>query len=314
MQNHRQRLAAISFLFFLFFPSRDSPALDGCYYYVHAGSDANTCADPSGRSVTGASFPSFSDSFNANPASIPTIPTPYGIELVGKTLSNPFAENSQTNFALIKGFRNVGAAASTNSDRTFFSTGLGNAISGTDYEAAYNEYINSMNPKSSFNVGSAISLAVEKIKKVSIPSLGIGLRYNRVSNRFDYQPGLSINTQFIHLGYSVILHTASQEMGIESYQTKTFNLGFRYGIASFDLTRIKPESALYHEMTDLYSLSLQIKGLHLTAAHRRFKNILQNDVSMNLFALQAKLTSFLSAGYLLNYIPGSHSFVLQILL
>jgi hypothetical protein len=68
----------------------------------------------------GGALASFSDAFNLNPASIPTHPTPLGVELIATPSTTPYG-GTNYNFAVIHGFQRFGAALSTNSDNTFYS-------------------------------------------------------------------------------------------------------------------------------------------------------------------------------------------------
>src|SRR3990167_8112631 len=72
-------------------------AADLCESYIE------WCPGYRRHTVAGGSYPSFSDTFNVNPASIPTTITPLGIEVLMATAGT--SSSAQTNFALVRGVK-----------------------------------------------------------------------------------------------------------------------------------------------------------------------------------------------------------------
>src|SRR3990167_7522626 len=87
---------------------------------------------PAYKTISGGPYPAFADMFNINPASIPVVDAPLGVEGIASTSGNRYAKED-INFALIKGFQRFGTAASSNSDNTFYSYNLVHAYQGTPY-------------------------------------------------------------------------------------------------------------------------------------------------------------------------------------
>lgn len=94
-------------------------AADVCQYFLSIPVDNGSCGNSGINTVTGGGFPTFSDAFNLNPASIPILKTPVGVEGTYSYNNKDPNQSSESNVALIKGYDGFGFGMTSNSDRTF---------------------------------------------------------------------------------------------------------------------------------------------------------------------------------------------------
>ncbi|MGZ6469278.1 MAG: hypothetical protein ACXWQJ_18395, partial [Bdellovibrionota bacterium] len=271
--------------------------------------------------ISGVTYPSFSDTFNVNPASLPVTLTPVGVEAIASTAGS--RSGSNINFALIKGFKAYGFGLANNSDNTFYSYNLVQALKNTSYGNIINNFVAANALRSSINLGAAVAPFRGKMFNfVSIPTLGIDLRYNRLTNNWDPQLGASFNASYFNFGASYTKSARGHGNTVPAMSTTSLTAGAKVGVLAaeytvFYLGTSDPSLAslpLYSRPTQILTGSLGLSRFHFTAAYRKSYNVNANPVYLTLVAFQIELLKKLSLAFQRNYLPGASSLSLQVLL
>ncbi len=301
-----------------FFAATSAYASSPCYF-LSVPCDA-TAAE---TTVSGGAYPSFADMFNINPASIPTISTPVGVEAIAST-SGSAKQTPDFNFAFIKGYQRIGTAIASNSDNTFYSYNLVQASQNTSYGTTVSQALAQNTVMPTLNIGTAIALVENKLqeqaKRFITPSLGLNLRYNKVTRGWDFGYGLSGSSKYFSVGLSYIANRGSRSIGYPDTSTTTFSLGTKLQHLNFEYT------ALYYRTSDptlktnpafsnavqIFTGSAQFGRVFPSMAYRRATNIDGASVGLLLVSLQYQLSDRFVAALLHNYLPGSSSAGLQV--
>lgn len=291
-------------------------AADFCELYVEF------CPNYQRQVQSGGSYPSFSDTFNVNPASIPTTETPLGVE--GIVTTGGDRSKATTNFTLIKGFDRAGFGIANNSDKTLYTYNILQGLEGTPYQSAVNGYQAANSAMSSLNFGSAIApLPSKLIPFLSSPTVGANLRYNQLTQKWDLQYGTSINAEYFTVGVSYRNSIGSGSAGnyIATMSTTALTAGTKLGPLDLEYTLLflktpDPTLQVYSFFTKpvkIFTAALNLDSLHFTFAHREAYNVQDFKITTNLFAAQIELTKKLAVAFQHNYIPGSESLSAQLL-
>jgi hypothetical protein len=304
------KLFQIAFLFLLFVS--ELKAADICQYFLSVPIDNGRCQMPGLNTVTGGGFPTFSDAFNINPASIPVVSTPLGLEgTVSKDSSGSF-NDMNSNFAIIKGFDRFGSGISTNSDSTFFTTNIIQIIEGGTTKEQKEEFKKQLDRRPTYNIGSALAIPTFNLKNKTTPTAGYSFKYNRLSKKWDGVWGGSINSEVISFGYSYTVENASAVFVGSS--TGAINLSIKIPYIRFELSRLIFKSTVINSTTDILTINLKLKNLLDTAAMRSYKNYLTIQVREYFGSFQYRLNRHLAIGAMINYVPNTVSFGAQFFL
>ncbi len=312
-----QKLLAIA-LGCLFLWATPSYAVRSCYLFnprKQGGQDELRCTDIEYNTVTGGAYPTFSEAFNLNPASIPVRPTPLGVEVVSSYKSTTSsAAGSGTNFALIKGLQNFGTAVSSNSDNTFYSSTPAYGFGGTPYKGTGGAKAIQAALLPTINFGVATSVLDQLIPKILGPTLGAALRYNQSRGTMGYGGGFSLNSPVLSLGFSLIHEPETPVVSEENHLTMTSSL--QLSIFTIDFSYLRSYAYQFSETSDSYigTLGLHLGSLVGTLSYKRYETLYYDNSFMGMYALQWRVASNMQIGYLYNYIPLAHSFGAQILL
>jgi hypothetical protein len=282
-------------------------------YFLSVPCDANSASS----TISGGAYPSFADMFNLNPASIPTLPTPIGVEVIASNTLG--TSKTDVNLALIKGYDRAGAALSTNSDRTFYTYNLAQALQGNNYQNDVQDMLASQSIMPTVNLGGALALVIERVSRYSVPTLGVNLKYNRATQGFDYGAGTSINSKHLSMGVSYTRNSAFS--GMAGTTTTVTSLGFKYKVLNVDFTMIYYRSldetlatfSVFSHPAQIATATLNLTQLLLTVAYRRVVTIASDQLEMMHVSVQYKASKHLSISYLYNYIPGTQSLGMQLL-
>lgn len=277
-------------------------------------------SQPTAGSITsGAAFPSFADMFNLNPASIPTVETPVGVEGVVSTSSS--GSTQQPNFSILKGFNSFGAAASSNSDNTFYTYNLDQAFRGVNASAttiSTQTAHDSVMP--TVNLGSALALVFDSIKDTFVPSLGVNARYNKVIKNFELGLGLTLSFGHFTFGLSTISNKGDTATGIPTTNTTTYSFGFQFSPIHFDYTVLLYTTkdptlstlTLFSQPVTIYTASADLGIFHPTLGYRTAYNILGEKTTLTLLSLLVTITDHFALTVMSNYVPGSKSLGAQV--
>lgn len=209
----------------------------------------NYACKTGGSSTTGTTYPASSDAFSNNPASIPTEKTPFGVEaLLGQ---------GETNYGFFQGYGKFGmAAGSIAKENAFFSNASNLAAIGVELPQGTGGDIN----KSNYQLGFAVPLFKNSLKRWFVPVLGFsGRRYKQSENiREGY--GLSLTHKYLHLG--VGLAKNDENVGVLSRSG-----GFKWKRFSFDYTYIENLKGISNK-TKIYSMIYMFTKVTLIGAYR----------------------------------------------
>jgi hypothetical protein len=274
----------------------------------------SVCNPKSGKLLAqvGGAFSTFADSFNLNPASIPTSPTPYGIEYVSSFTSGT-STTTRSNFALVKGYQRIGAGISTNSDDTFYSNSQTQNFVGTSYGNTLGAFVpDSLAP--TLNFGTAFALLPEQVRPYLSSNLGATIKYNKINGKIGPGGGLSLATEHVSLGLSMVHETDTEYSPATTYYT--FTAGYKSPSFQIEYIYLKnvTDSYLVSWPMQIATASLSRSGLTGTAAIRRLIDFEGNPKIQFHFAIQYQFSRYFSAGYLYNYIPGTQSLGAQVFL
>ena len=255
------------------------------------------------NAVSGGAYPSFAESFNVNPAAIPTSPTPLGVEYVYSPSASS-VDGSNRNFAFIRGFNRMGAAFSTNSDNTFYSNSYSQGLLSGNLASA-----ESIIPTLNFGFSKALLAGLSSSFQ---PTLGAALRYSSSKNVVGYSLGASINSKRLSLGINFLQVPNSGLWPKEVQLGWSASLDYDWWVA--DLTYMKSTILRSYSSLMAGTLGLRARSQVLSAAT---KVIPETFVNMNfeyMLGLQIQFSTRIMVGYFINYLPGVHSLSLQVLL
>jgi hypothetical protein len=151
--------------------------------------------------AAGGSAPLIGDTLEGNPAALPTIPTPFGIEGV---FSHRSAPRGKPKFSLstAKGFEGIGIGIGSWSDGTFGAPDFANHFLGSSALGEYQAYQRDPPSVLGLRLGSTVVLPQGPFPKGIRISVGGSLGFGRVSGQASPQAGVLMKFFFIGLGYS----------------------------------------------------------------------------------------------------------------
>lgn len=288
-------------------------ALARDYCFFQQGTYDGSCLQNSGvNKVAGGSFPSVSDAFTVNPASLPIISTPWGVE--GIISNNTVTNATEGSYSLVRGFKKIGAGMATNNDKSFYSLGLSQIYENTSYSATAQSVLDQY---SKGNQGALLGTAVGlpfsgALEKITVPSLGLAFKYNRFSGKWDLVWGISLNTKFISLGYSAF----KDSPGVLAPEATTvaFSAGMKLPYINVDYTFTKyTVNGFTSNMRNLTG-TLTIGPILISYANRNYNNVENRTIDQTMAAVQATITKKFTLGAFMGYIPNTVSLGAQLYL
>ncbi len=286
-----------------------------------------------GLSKIGGAYSSFGDAFNLNPASIPTVKTPLGVEYI-----NSFSGGtSKRSVAIIKGFGHVGTALTTNSDETFYGNSVFQTPSG---QTAVDANGNVLPPPPStstniptFNLGSALSIdSILNMKKL-IPfdfasNLGIVAKYNQSAGTFTNGLGVGFGLWKFSFGLSITRDPRTTYTPEVDYTT--FTAGFKTSFCQIEFVTISSHSlaqtmydpsgnsiglsrAQTYQPAKMLTFSSKIGGFMLVAAARAYQDVVGVNYTQYHAAVEYIVSPKVALQYLNNYVVNHQSIGLQVL-
>jgi hypothetical protein len=276
-------------------------------------------SSPQQQTVSGGAYPTFGDMFNVNPGSIPTIPTSVGVEAISSTTGDANAK-PLINVAVIKGFQRVGTALSTNSENTFYTYNLAQAYQNTAAQSPLERQVADASVMSTVNLGAALAIVANQLKRISIPTLGLNLRYNTAARSWDPGFGLSVNSKHFDLGFSQYSGKARTPQTSMTTKTTTATVGAKFEYLNLEYTYLSykandiglaTRSAVFHNPVHIFTGVLQMKEVYFTLGRRLAFNMDDRRVALTLLALQIQFSGKFAFSYMLNYVPGASSIGFQ---
>lgn len=277
---------------------REAPNL---YKMLCVNSSGVVESKPAGASST------FSSGFSMNSASLPTEPTSYGLETIASYFSQNGGFNWTPTFALVKGFQKFGTGVSTSGNNTFYGNdivqrayGGSNVTSFDPDEPAQGSFVN-------LNLGTSIN--VLEFNHGPAVRLGLSARYNKTTDTLGGGPGIMVNWKQFTFGGGYTRERVSNYLPrITFYNLMT---SMRFWVFEFEYSYLKNDGGFDLKPIHIFTATTTIRRLTLTFAVRKLDYFHEGDVTQTHFAIQYLFSKNFSAGYLVNYIPGTASLGMQ---
>ncbi len=318
MRPELARASLFAFIVFVLGISSSAYAKDVCEQYRNYAPLPDWyneyCLTEGGAKVGGA-FSSFADSFNLNPASIPTAKGPYGVEYIG-TYDASSTKTFKHNFALIKGLSRIGAGLSTNGDDTFYGNNQSQTTTSTNYSSNLQDAVSSGSVSPSFNLGAALSLLPKEIVSPVTPKGGLTIRYNKYNGKLSPGAGLSLASRHLTFGLSLVTEGGDQYTPSTRFYTTT--IGFKTSRFQVEYLYLKNESDVLSsyfytpsQPIHIVSASLSLLNFSMSGAAKRVINF---DGAIQYYfhgAIQYQFSRYFAVAGLINYIPNTQSIGIQ---
>jgi hypothetical protein len=298
--------------FFISTPTYASTVCDFYKKYAPLIYDINCNRGPThAKKNTGSGASTFGSAFNINPSSVPTEPSPYGLETIQSAIPPAFGEKAYT-FSLIKGFHKFGSAVTTGNNNTFYGNDI---VQRSQGYSTYDTFAPSEPAKGtlpSFNVGTAFSLLENKsIFNVAV-SLGLSARYNHITNTMGGGMGLMIKSDYLILGAGFVNERVSNYYPQIAFYSAT--VGLRLLLLDLEYTYLQHSGGVSLGPVQIVTMTYTVGPIILTYALRWLDFYYEGQVAQGHFALQCQFSKHLSLGVMQNYIPGANSIAVQIFL
>ena len=267
--------------------------------YCTTGGSGNT--KPAGASST------FTESFNLNPATLPTEESPYGVEVISTYLHSGAPPGFPT-LGVVKGFHRFGAAISTAGGNTFYSNHLVQRLSGPSDLQTLTEKETQKGKFSDLNLGTSFGLL--QIESGLTLQLGLSARYNQMTNTWGGGPALMLVTRFVTLGAGVSREQVSNFIPRTSFYS--LMVSKRFGFLELEYDRLSVDDQPLLSPIEIFTMSAGFRNIIFTLAGRRLNYVTEGNVTQLHFAIQCLVTHSFSLGYLYNYIPGGNSLGAQV--
>ncbi len=278
---------------------RETPSL---YKIMCTGSSASS--KPAGASST------FTSAFSLNTASLPTEPSSFGVESIASYLKTDSLQWSPT-FSIIKGFQKFGTGVSTSGNNTFYGNDIVQRAYGKPEIESFEPTEPAKGKVANLNLGTSFKLL--ELDRGPTVRLGVSARYNKITDTWGGGPGLMLSWKWLTLGGGYTRERVSNYLPRVTF----YNLmaSTRLSIFEFEYTRLVNRGGFDLEPIQIVSTTAMINRLTLTFAVRKLNYLQQEgDVTQTHFAIQYLFSKNFSAGYLINYIPGTASIGAQVYL
>jgi hypothetical protein len=252
---------------------------------------------PAGASST------FSSAFSLNSASLPTEPSSYGLETIISSFKTPNGLQLGPTFSIVKGFQRFGTGVSTSSNNTFFGNDIVQRATGASTIDSFNPHEPAKGAFANLNLGT--SFTVLEPDHGPTLRLGLSLRYNKTTDTLGGGPGLMLNWKRFTLGGGYTQERVSNLLPRVTFVNLMASV--RVSILEFEYTRLSNMGGYELKPIHIFSTTASIRRLSLTFAVRRLNYYSEGDVTQTHFAIQYLFSKRFSAGYLVNYIPGTAS-------
>ncbi len=250
---------------------------------------------------------SMSESLNLSAASLPTGPTAFGIESLYSVIKNSPTQNV-LGVGLVKGFKRRGAGLSIGGGNSFYDNDLlRRQYSGSElrtfqpYEEPKGKFMN-------LNLGAAVNV-YQMTKTISL-NVGGSLRYHKGTDTWGGGPSLLINSPFFSLGTGFTKAKIASDLPRVVFISSLASL--RLFILELEYNRLDSRDSFHLGPVHIFTLSLKLGRIILTAAQRRSKYLLESYVVQRHYAAQLLLSSHFAISYMDNYIPGARTAGLQL--
>jgi hypothetical protein len=277
--------------------------IPGLYETVCSGKSAGS----SGRAAKPqSSSPTFSDALKANPSTLPTQPSPFGIESVFHFDRARFSHQAY-GASLIKGYRRIGAGFSTASAPTFFSNDVVHRANSRPENTHFKPEEPRRSDISTLTFGTAVALP---LPKGSIPvSLGLSGIFNGVTGTFGFGTGLVARPGIFSVGAGLVRERVSNRY--EAIMLYSGLIGVRLPLIELQYDILKNTTGPALKPIHIGTVSLSLGRLILSGSMRRIHYYSVGSVLQTHWSAQFQFNRRFSLGFLYNYIPGANSAAAQ---
>ena len=281
---------------------------DLCKYYRDSSPDVYKvfCKNGSGSSKPAGANSTFSDSFNISSASLPTEPSSYGLETLGSVIRNGKGIWSPT-FALVKGFHKFGAGISTGSNNTFYGNDIVQRLKGVPEIDSFSPHEPSKGSISNLNIGTSILL--HEASEGPTYRLGLSARYNKTSATWGGGPALLVSWKRFTLGAGFTRETISNFLPRMTFTS--FIASARFSLFEFEYNLLSEKSGLPLSPIAIFTVTATYGRLTVSGAARTLDYFGMNPITQYHYAIQYLFSQRFSAGFLMNYIPGTNTIGIQ---
>lgn len=252
---------------------------------------------------------SFSDSFKLNPSTLPTQPSPWGLEgMYHYERGEP--KNRATTFSLIKGYRKIGAGLSTSSGLTFFSNDVFHRANSRPDDVHFKSAEASRSDIPDLNFGTSFALP---LPKSWVPmALGTSVRHNSVTGTLGFGLGLIAKPSIFLLGFGYVNEKISNFHS--RFHFYSAMAAVRLPIVEFEYNILTHQGGPNLRPVHIGTVTAHLGRLMISYSQRRLHYVSVGNVSQGHWSAQFQLHRRLSVGYLYNYFPGANSLASQIFL
>lgn len=209
------------------------------------------CDDFMSGSAAGASAPLIGDTLEGNPAALPAVPTPFGIEGVFSHRSAPRGK-PKFSVSTVKGFEGIGFGIGSWSDGTFGAPDFDNHFLGSSHSAQYEEYQRDPPSILGLRLGTTVVLPQGPFPKGIRLSVGGSLGFGRVSGQASPQVGVLMKFFFLGLGYSQSFERLSSSL--PKAKISTFSAGIPMGKLYVGYSNVTVKSSANRTFAHVYSM------------------------------------------------------------
>lgn len=252
---------------------------------------------------------SFSDSFNLNPSGLPNKPTPYGLETIGTRIRGDGGKYGGQ-FAVVKGFTKIGAGLSSAGNNTFYGNDIIQRYKKKPNIDDFSHGETERGVLPSFNLGTAIGFTGKNSKTPT--SLGISVRYNKITNKPGGGLGFSIKPGFMTFGIGAAYEDISNELDPVRFYSGV--VGMRFPFCELEYNILWNAGGYSLPAIHIGTLTLLTGALMPSYAVRKAYYYDGGQVLQHHWSVQYQFSKTFAGGILYNYLPGTTSLATQIFL
>lgn len=255
-------------------------------------------------SSVGRTLPAIGDSIRFNPASLPTVPTPIGVEAI---YSSHTVGEDRLQGSIIKGYPYVGIGAASWTENSF-ATPIVQRYLRALYASAFQQYERSTG--TGFRAGAALGIPLGRLEGAARVSVGASFGQGRVSGSSSSSFGITADGPWLSAGLSRTSETISPLFPKATTDALSFGLhhdGFYAGFTrmAFTLGALEQQAILF------YSVRWASERWAVHGSLKRDVDEIGNRKNEKNAGLQFFFGKHFVLGYMYGLYPRSHSMTAQ---
>jgi hypothetical protein len=290
----------VAFLAIFYFSPRETRAatcdwnIDGSFF---------SCDNYGMRQSTGRSLPRALDVIRINPASIPSLPTPIGVE--GTYANSTELGKNKFQASLVKGFKGIGLGLGTWDVGSFSGADLGEQFANTIYQTDYEKYQHDASAIKGFRVGASLMAPLNPLEKIFHLQMGASVGKATGSSVLSPSYGIVADARWISFGYTLANETLSGTL--PRVKTQAWSAGLQIQQLYFGVTGSFFRTAAGGFRNTVYNVRWARGALGLYGAVKKFRDRDGKPFSQNMASFDLKLNRNLLFGYAYGLYHYSHS-------